>query len=82
MKRIVFLCSLLVLFLGLESKKYLVEVDDDDHGGRHLKSPRLSNKNQESDEVSDEVEEIHEEDIEETKDEETVIESRGNKYYI
>ena len=82
MKRAVFLCCILVLLLVLESKKYLVDVDDDDRGGKHLKRTRLSKKNQDSDEVSDEIEDIQEEDIEETKDEETLIESRGNKYFI
>ena len=84
MKR-VFLCSILFLFLVVQSKKYkkyLVEVEDDDQGGRHFKKARLSNKNQASDESSDEVEDFLEEHIEETKDEETVIESRGKKYIM
>ena len=69
-----FLCSILPLLLVVQSKKYLVEVDD---GWKHLTNMRFSNKNQDKDKVrdnfSDEVkEEFLEEDIEET-----VIESRG-----
>ena len=67
MKRI-FLCSILPLFLVVQSKKYLVEVGD---------GMRFANKNQDKDKVrdnfSDEViEEFLEEDIEET-----LIESMG-----
>ena len=68
-----FLCSILPLLLVVQSKKYLVEVDD----GGHLKNMRFSNKNQNKDKVSDEVsDEVKEEFLEEDI-EETVIESRG-----
>ena len=73
MKRI-FLCSILPLLLVVQSKKYLVEVDD---GWGHLKNMRFSNKNQDKDKVSEEFsDEVKEEFLEEDI-EETLIESMG-----
>ena len=66
-----FLSSMLFLLRVVQSKKYLVEVDDDAQFGRLLKNMKLSNKNQVNDEVSDEEEEdFQKEDIEETREEE------------
>ena len=74
MKRI-FLCSILPLLLVVQSKKYLVEVDD---GWRYLKNMKFSNNKQDQDKVSDEVsDEVEEEFLEEEDIEETLIESRG-----
>ena len=77
-----FLSSMLILLLVVQSKKYLVEVDDDGQFGRLLKNMKLPKKNQVNDEVSDEVEDFKKEDIEETREEETLIESTGNRNYI
>ena len=77
-----FLFLMLLLLLVVQSKKYLVEVDDDGQFGRLLKNMKLPKKNQVSDEVSDEVEDFKKEDIEETREEETLIESTGNRNYI
>ena len=77
-----FLSSMLFLLLVVQSKKYLVEVDDDAQFGRLLKNMRLPNKNQVNDEVSEEVEDFQKEDIEETREEETLIESTGKKNHI
>ena len=73
MKRI-FLCVILPLLLVVQSKKYLVEVDDDK---RHVKNMISSNKNQVKDKVSDEVSDEVKEEFQEEDIEETLIESKG-----